>query len=98
VSVSFDVTNTGHRAGAEIAEVYVGESHSRVPRPVKELKGFQKVRLNAGESRHVTITLDRRAFAYYNVENHDWTVDAGEFSVSVGSSSEQIELTGKISR
>jgi beta-glucosidase len=65
---------------------------------VKELKGFQKVRLDAGESRHVTINLDRRAFAYYNVENRDWTVDAGEFSVSVGSSSEQIELTGKIPR
>src|SRR6202158_5116940 len=98
VSVSFDVTNTGHRAGAEVAEVYVGETHSSVPRPVKELKGFQKVRLDAGESRHVTVTLDRRAFAYYNVENHDWTVDAGEFSVSVGSSSEQIELTEKIPR
>ena len=65
---------------------------------MKELKGFQKLRLDAGESRHVTITLDRRAFAYYNVENHDWTVDAGEFSVSVGSSSEQIELTDKIPR
>ena len=65
---------------------------------MKELKGFQKVRLDAGESRHVTITLDRRAFAYYNVENRDWTVDAGEFSVSVGSSSEQIELTDKILR
>ena len=98
VSVSFDVTNTGHRAGAEVAEVYVGETHSSVPRPVKELKGFQKVRLDAGESRHVTVTLDRRAFAYYNVENHDWTVDAGEFSVSVGSSSEQIELTETIPR
>ena len=98
VSVSFDVTNTGHRAGAEVAEVYVGETHSSVPRPVKELKGFQKVRLDAGESRHVTVTLDRRAFAYYNVENHDWTVDAGEFSVSVGSSSEQIELTEKMPR
>ena len=95
---SIIVTNTGHRAGAEVAEVYVGETHSSVPRPVKELKGFQKVRLDAGESRHVTVTLDRRAFAYYNVENHDWTVDAGEFSVSVGSSSEQIELTEKIPR
>ena len=51
VSVSFDVTNTGHRAGAEVAEVYVGETHSSVARPVKELKGFQKVRLDAGESR-----------------------------------------------
>jgi len=73
--------------------LYSGSSEA-----VKELKGFQKVRLDAGESRHVTVTLDHRAFAYYNVENHDWTVDAGEFSVSVGSSSEQIELTQKISR
>jgi beta-glucosidase len=97
VSVGFDLTNTGHRAGAEVAEVYVGETHPSVPRPVKELKGFQKIRLNAGESRHVIIALDRRAFAYYNVEKHDWTVEAGEFNVSVGSSSAQIELTDKIS-
>ena len=98
VSVSFDLTNTGHRAGAEVAEVYVGETHPGVPRPVKELKGFQKIRLNAGESRHVTIALDRRAFAYYNAEKHDWTVDAGEFTVFVGGSSAQIELTDKITR
>ena len=77
VTVSFDVTNTGHRAGSEVAEVYVGEPHSTVPRPVKELKGFTKVQLNAGETRRVSVTLDRRAFAYYNVKNHDWTVDAG---------------------
>ena len=96
VTVSFDVTNTGHRAGADVAEVYVGEPHSIVPRPVKELKGFTKTQLNAGETRHVSLTLDRRAFAYYNIKNHDWTVDAADFNVYVGSSSARIELTGKI--
>jgi beta-glucosidase len=98
VTVSFDVTNTGHRAGAEVAEVYVGEPHPTVPRPVKELKGFMKVQLNAGETRRVSITLDRRAFAYYNVKSHDWTADAGDFDVYVGSSSARIELTGKLTR
>jgi beta-glucosidase len=96
VTVSFDVTNTGHRAGAEVAEVYVGEPHASVPRPVKELKGFVKLQLNAGETRRVSIMLDRRAFAYYNIKNHDWTVDAGDFNLYVGSSSAQIELTDKI--
>jgi beta-glucosidase len=96
VTVSFDVTNTGQRAGAEVAEVYVGEPHAAVPRPVKELKGFTKVQLNAGETRRVSVALDRRAFAYYSVKDHSWTVDAGDFNVYVGSSSAQIELTDKI--
>jgi beta-glucosidase len=98
VSVSFDVTNTGHRAAAEVAEVYVGEPHSIVPRPVKELKAFAKVQLNAGESRRVSLRLDRRAFAYYDVQKHDWTVDAADFNVYVASSSARIELTDKITR
>jgi beta-glucosidase len=96
ITVSFDVTNTGHRAGSEVAEVYVGEPQPSVPRPVKELKGFAKVQLNAGETRHVSLTLDRRAFAYYNLKNHEWTVDARDFNVYVGSSSAQIELSGKM--
>ena len=98
IDVSLDVTNTGHRAGAEVAEVYVGEPNATVPRPVKELKGFIRVQLNAGETQRVSVTLDRRAFAYYNIKNHDWTVDAGDFNVYVGSSSAQIDLTGKIAR
>ncbi len=98
INVEFDVTNTGHRAGAEVAEVYVGEPHASVARPVKELKGFSKVSLNAGETRHVSVTLNRRAFAYYDIKNHDWTVDAGDFNVYVGGSSAQIDLTGKIKR
>ena len=98
IDVSLDVTNTGHRAGAEVAEVYVGEPNATVPRPVKELKGFIRVQLNAGETRRVSVTLGRRAFAYYNIKNHDWTVDAGDFNVYVGSSSAQIDLIGKIAR
>ena len=95
-TVSFDVTNTGHRAGAEVAEVYVGEPHASVPRPAKELKGFAKVQLNAGETRHVSLTLDRRAFAFYDVKKHDWAVDATDFNIYVGSSSAQIHLTDRV--
>jgi beta-glucosidase len=98
INVEFDITNTGHRTGAEVAEVYVGQPNASVPRPVKELKGFRKVSLNAGETRHVSVALDRRAFAYYNVKNHDWTVDAAGFNVYVGSSSAHIDLTGKLTR
>ena len=74
VTVSFEVTNTGSRAGADVAQVYVGDQHASVPRPVKELKGFAKVSLNPGETRHVEVTLDRRAFSYYDVKSHKWTV------------------------
>ncbi|MGO9865923.1 MAG: beta-glucosidase H [Terriglobales bacterium] len=98
VTVSFDVANTGSRSGAEVAEVYVGEPHASVPRPVKELKGFSRVSLNPGESKHVSVELNRRAFSYYDVKKHDWVADAGEFDVLVGRSSAQIELTGKVTR
>ncbi|HEX6806101.1 MAG TPA: glycoside hydrolase family 3 C-terminal domain-containing protein [Terriglobales bacterium] len=98
VTVSFDVTNTGNRAGADVAEVYVGETNPPLPRPVKELKGFSKITLNPGETRHVSVELDRRAFAYYNTPKHEWTADAGEFKIWVGDSAEQIELSGKVTR
>ena len=65
---------------------------------MKELKGFRKVQLYTGETRRVSLTLDRRAFGYYNIKNHDWTVDAGDFNVYVGSSSARIELSDKITR
>jgi beta-glucosidase len=96
VEVHFDVTNTGSRAGAEVAEVYVGDRHASVPRPLKELKGFSKVSLSAGETKQVTVTLDRRAFSYYDVKKHDWAVAPGDFDVLVGGSSAKIELTGKV--
>ena len=98
VTVTFDVTNTGKHEGAEVAEVYVGEEHSSVPRPVKELKGFSKVFLKPGESKRVTVKLDRRSFSYFDEKKHDWTADAAEFNILVGRSSAQIELTGKLTR
>ncbi len=96
VEVHFEVTNTGSRPGAEVAEVYVGDRHSSVPRPKKELKGFAKVSLAPGETRQVAVKLDRRAFAYYDVKKHDWTVEPGDFDVYVARSAAQIELTGKV--
>jgi beta-glucosidase len=96
VSVAFDITNTGSRAGADVAEVFVGDRHAPVPRPVKELKGFAKVNLNPGETKNVTVKLDRRAFSYYDVKNHTWTVAPGDFDVYVARSAAEIELTGKV--
>jgi len=66
VTVSFDLTNTGKREGAEVAQVYVGDGHAPVPRPVKELKGFAKVSLSPGQSKRVQISLDRRALSYFD--------------------------------
>ena len=96
VTVSFDITNTGNREGAEVAELYVGDTHSAVPRPVKELKGFAKVELQPGESRKITLTLDRRAFSYYDVNGKQWKVDPGEFAILVGGSSDNIQLKGSV--
>jgi beta-glucosidase len=65
-----------------------------VPRPPKELKGFEKVVLNPGETRHVQVMLDRRAFQYYDAEKHAWADHGGEYQVLVGRSAGQIELRG----
>jgi len=96
VNVSFDVTNTGQREGAETGEVYVGDAHAKVERPVKELKGFGKVDLKPGETKTITVSLNRRAFSYYDVGKKAWTADPGEFGIMVGSSSAKMELTGKV--
>jgi beta-glucosidase len=96
VTVAFDITNTGSRRGAEVAEVYVGDKHAPVPRPVKELKGFAKVELAPGETKHVEVTLDRRAFSYYDVKSHAWTVSPGDFDIDVARSASDVELTGKV--
>jgi beta-glucosidase len=93
ITVSFDVTNTGQRAGAEVAQLYVGDPSAKIKRPVKELKGYQKVRLNPGEKQRVSLTLDRRALAYWDVNSNDWRVDPGQFTVYVGDSSADTPLT-----
>ena len=94
--VSFDVTNTGQRAGATVAQVYVAEAHASVPRPPKELKGFERVVLQAGETKHVSVELDGRAFAFYDVAGKHWKVDAGDFGILVGDSSAETPLTSKV--
>jgi len=95
VTVSFDVRNTGHRAAAEVAELYVGDTHASVPRPVKELKGFARVNLRPGEISRVTLKLDRRAFSFYDVTKKDWSAEPGEFTILVGGSSDSIQLRSK---
>jgi len=94
ITVSFDVKNTGQRKGAEVAELYIGDDHASVPRPVKELKGFAKVDLAPGDTRRLTLTLDRRAFSFYDVKKGDWSAEPGDFTILVGGSSDDIRLRG----
>jgi beta-glucosidase len=88
--VTVRVTNTGSRDGAEVVQVYVSEPGAKVERPAKELKGFAKVFLHAGESKEAAIHLNRRSFAYYSVDSKSWVVDGGAYKVLVGSSSRDI--------
>lgn len=94
--LTFTVKNTGNTEGKEIAEVYVRELQPALPRPLKELKGFGKVSLKAGESKNVEVTLDERAFAYYNPDKKQWVVDPGKFEIMVGPSSDQILMKEQI--
>ena len=94
--VSFNVKNTGKVAGAEVAQVYVGDDECRLVRPVKELKGFDKVFLQPGESRKVSVRLDEEAFRFYDPVLRKWVVEPGTFTVHVGASSADIRLTDKL--
>ena len=94
--VSFTVTNTSDVDGKEACQLYVRDVFSYVSRPDKELKGFDKVSLAAGESCRVTIPLNKRSFAFYSPTTHDWFVENGDFEILVGASSRDIRLAGKI--
>ena len=94
--VSFDITNTGKRAGAEVAQIYVADGRASVPRPPKELKGFSKVVLRPGQTRRVMVPLGFRSLAYYDVAGKQWRADAEQFDILVGQSSEQIVLRGRL--
>lgn len=96
VTVSVKVKNTGDRAGKEVVQLYVRDVESSVIRPEKELKGFEKVELQPGEEKVVTFELDKRAFAYYNVDIKDWHVESGEFEIMIGKSSRDIVLKDRI--
>jgi beta-glucosidase len=96
VAVSFEVANRGGLAGAEAAQVYVAAGRSPLPRPVKELKGFAKVALKPGRKKRVKVMLDLRAFSYFDEGTGRWEAPPGAYGILVGSSSEKIELRGKI--
>lgn len=96
LTVSVDVTNTGSRAGKEVVQLYVSDRTGSVRRPLKELKGYEKVSLDPGETKTVTMTLDKRSFAWYSTELHDWYAASGEYEILIGASSRDIRLTEKI--
>jgi beta-glucosidase len=90
VTAAVTVTNTGQRAGSEVVQLYVHDAQSSVFRPEQELKAFAKVRLQPGESRVVTLELDRRSFAVWDSRRHRWAVEPGRFEIRVGASSRDI--------
>lgn len=92
VKLTFDVTNTGNREGAEIAQVYVHDVVSKEIRPLKELKGFEKVFLRPGETKKVSVTLGKDAFRYFSEKKADWVFEPGDFEIWVGASSKDIRL------
>ena len=94
--VSFEITNTGKVDGKEIAQLYIGLQGSGVIRPVKELKGFVKVFLKAGETKQVSIAFDDKTFRYFNVKTNKWEIEKGTYDIYVGASSDDIRLTATI--
>jgi beta-glucosidase len=90
------VTDVGTLAGAEVAQLYVGGKSPSVTRPVRELKGFKKLHLAAGETQHVTLKLDRRSFSYFDVASKSWKADAGPYRIQVGDSSIDLPLETQV--
>lgn len=93
VMVYADVTNTGKSAGKEVVQLYIRDLTGSAIRPEKELKGFEKVFLEPGETKTVTMELNKRSFAWYNTELHDWFAASGDYEILVGASSRDIRLT-----
>jgi beta-glucosidase len=96
-TVAFDVTNSGNGEGTDIAQVYVSEDKPTVPRPPQELKGFARVELKPGQTKRVTVTLDPRSFAWYDVAAKSWHAAAGTFTIHVSRSSADPQLRGTVS-
>ena len=96
LTVQVDVTNSGSMAGKEVVQLYVADRETTMPRPVRELKGFEKVALAPGETKRVSFTLDKRAFAYYHEKMHGWYVESGAFDIEIGASSRDIRLSSEV--
>ncbi|MBQ8930802.1 MAG: fibronectin type III-like domain-contianing protein, partial [Ruminiclostridium sp.] len=96
LTVSVTITNTGNMAGKEIVQLYVCDKTGYEFRPLKELKGFEKVELQPGESKEVIFTLDSRSFSYYNEAMKDWFAASGKYEILIGKSSRDIQLKAEI--
>lgn len=94
--VSVDVTNTGHCYGREVVQVYVAAPNSKIIRPSLELRAFDKIGLEPGETKTVTVELDKRSFAYWDVESHDWLVEEGKYQIIIGRSAEEKILVADV--
>ena len=92
LKVSFEIRNTGDRAGAEVAQLYLAALQPTVERPLRELKGFTKVFLVPGESKQTTLLLDRRSFAYFDSRTSQWRTDPGKYEISIGASSRDLRI------
>ena len=92
VTVKFKVTNVGDKAGSEAAQIYINDVESSLERPEIELKGFEKLYLEPGETKEVEIKLNNRAFAFYDVNSMKWAIESGKFNIRVGSSCKDIRL------
>jgi beta-glucosidase len=95
-TVEFDLTNTGSREGAEVAQVYVTENEPKVERPAHELKGFERANLKPGETKHVSINLDERAFSYFDTASHGWSIGSNNFTIAVGDSVATLPLKAEL--
>ena len=94
--VTADIKNTGSRAGAEVVQLYIHDVHSKIDRPVHELKGFERVELQPGETKTVHFVVDRTALSYWSPEEKTWVAEPGEFEVQIGASSRDIRLKGTL--
>ena len=96
VTVSFDIENTGKMDASEVAQVYVHDVQSSVPRPLKALKGYEKVFLKKGEKKRVSVVLDEDAFSFYDMNQHRFVVEKGDFEILVGPASSQLPLKAMV--
>lgn len=94
--MSFKIRNTGNVHGREIAQIYITDQHSSLPRPIKELKGFAKVDLKPGETKKIDQVLDREALGFYDDRAMHWTAEKGKFVVHVAASSADTRLRGEV--
>jgi len=95
ITFTFTIKNTGKKAGAEVAQLYISDLKSSLPRPTKELKGFEKVFLNPGEEKEVSITVDKAALSFFDADKHAWVAEPGDFEALIGNASDNIKTKVK---